>query len=76
MNDSKLGKIGRDDSVTVVVNCDEWTITFYKNDILHVEPCKMEKDKIYHPALTVWQARNVTLKLTETTVDIVHYLIS
>ena len=55
---------------TVVIDCDNWKLTFYINDKICNESVEIVKDKTYHPVFTVWQGTMIFLRLTETTIDV------
>ena len=71
--ESNAHDIGCGDKVTVLVDCDEWKLVFYINDVICNKPIDIVKDKTYHPVFSVWEGRTVTLQLIETTIDIQNY---
>ena len=73
------GGVSANDTVTVIVDCNEWKVRFYQNDKLcdfwkYPDSRKkyqdIVKDKTYHAVITVWKWRKVSLKLIETEMDI------
>lgn len=71
--------VSANDKVTVVIDCNEWKVRWYKNQKLcdfwkypdsRIKYQDIAKDKTYHAVITVWMDRNVSLKLIETEMDI------
>ena len=57
--------IGANDAVTVIVDCDEWKATFFINDQICSKSIDIEANKTYHAVISVWEFRDVTLRLIE-----------
>ena len=70
---SILSSIGQGDTVTIVVDCDKWKLTFYINDKIWKRSINIVEDKTYHAVFSVWEGRSVTLRLIETTIDVEGY---
>ena len=69
--DNELNLISAGDKITIIVDCDEWKIYFYINDMrIHSEMIDMVKSQTYHPVFTTWQSTTISLQLVETTVDL------
>lgn len=55
--------------ITMVVDCDKWTLTFYVNKKILFESINIIKDQVYHPIFTEWSSDEKCYKLIESTVD-------
>ena len=58
--------VSKGDKVTIVVDCDEWRITFYVNDKVCNKSMSLVEDKVYHPTFTVWGGCSVSIRLIDT----------
>ena len=70
---SSLSDVDKGDTVTVLVDCDEWKVVFYINDEMVEREIDIDKNKTYHPVFTVWESLSVTVQLIETTIDVENY---
>ena len=62
-----------DDKITLILDCDDWKLTYYFNDKIHLKTVDIKRGITYYPALTTWFG-NAQFHLIETPMEILQKL--
>ena len=67
-----INRVGIEDNdrVTVVIDCDQWKLTFYINDEICNKSFDIDKNRTYHAALCTYSESIASYQLVDTTIDI------
>ena len=67
------GPWGENTKFTMILDCDNWKLTYYFNEKIHCETINIQSGITYYAAITVWYS-NITLDIVETPQEILNSL--